>query len=158
MELKPVAVSPGQCRHACGLRDFVVARAVEIARERRLARRSHLGVTSSPSRVGRLDHGIKEHAIVFLLSVVDLVFLEVARDKRSHARSTSCVAKLRRFFALRDRRDLEQIFYRHVADRFGFVLVVDGRQMARSLQREADSFSNCLRDCKRLDNLGTKVS
>lgn len=158
MELKPVAVSPGQCRHACGLRDFVVARAVEIARERRLARRSYLGVTSSPGRVGRLDHGIKEHAIVFLLSVVDLVFLEVARDKRSHARSTSCGVELCPVHLVRRARDPEQIVDRHVADRFGFVLVVDGRQMARSLQREADSFSNCLRDCKRLDNLGTKVS
>jgi hypothetical protein len=90
-----------------------------------MAGRGNLGGASSPSGISGVGHRTEKHAVVCVLSLVDLVLFEMAGSRSSHtARSTSYLVELHRVIGLRCCRDLEQIFDGDAADRAWLVLVV----------------------------------
>ena len=50
--IKSAAVSLGEYRDACGMRDFAVASAASVASQRSLARRGDLGAAPGAGRIG----------------------------------------------------------------------------------------------------------
>ena len=128
--IKSTAVSSGQRGDARRVRAFALAGIAPFTDQGRVARGGNLGATSGPGRIGGVDHGIKKHAVVFVLFVVDLVLSQMARSQSFGARSTYRRLELRRRVALRPRRDLEQVVNRNAASCPRFVLVVAGRALA----------------------------
>ena len=155
--IKSVAVSLGQRRHARGVRASALAGAGSLANQRSVAGRGDLGVASSASRIGRVGDRTEKHAVVFVLSVVDLVLFEVARAQISRARSTFFV-ELYFGVALRYCGDFEQDIDGHATGCPRTLLVVERRSLA--LAQHFSSRSICVGFGTSLcvDNLGTKVS
>src|ERR1700720_343829 len=76
--IKSIAVSSRKRGDARSVRDSPLASSAPFADQWCVARCGDLGFASGPSRIGGVDHRIEKHAVLFVLSLVDLVLSEVA--------------------------------------------------------------------------------
>ncbi len=112
-----------------------------------------LGITPGNGPIGGVDNGVKEHAVMPVLSFVDLVFLEI----RHRVAAKQALVALWWGPAVFYLGDHEQAGHGHVAGRPRLMCLVAERANPVARPRGARSVCADFGAGQRLDDLGTKI-